>query len=159
MLKITVIAVGSLKEKFWRDACAEYIKRLGAYCKPEIIEIEEAKAPDRPSEAQINGVIETEGKRIIAKLPKGAAVIPLCIEGQQFDSVSFADRLGSLAVDGVSHVVFVIGGSWGLSPAVKRLGTGMSMSKMTFPHMLARVMLLEQIYRAFQIGSGGSYHK
>lgn len=159
MLKITIIAVGSLKEKFWRDACAEYLKRLGAYCKPEIIEIEESKAPDRPSDAQIRGIIEDEGKRIISRLQKGAAVIPLCIEGQQFDSVKFADRLSSLTVEGISHIVFVIGGSWGLSPAVKQLGKGMSMSKMTFPHMLARVMLLEQVYRAFQIGSGGSYHK
>lgn len=159
MLKVTIIAVGSLKEKFWRDACAEYVKRLGAYCKPEIIEIEESKAPDRPNDAQIGAVIEAEGKRIIAKIPKGAAVIPLCIEGQQFGSAAFAARLDKLAVEGVSHVTFVIGGSWGLSPAVKQLGAGMSMSKMTFPHMLARVMLLEQIYRAFQISSGGNYHK
>ena len=158
MMKITVIAVGKLKEKFWRDACDEYLKRLGAFCKPEVIEIDECKAPDKPGQAEIAAVIADEGRRIMQKIPRGAAVIPLCIEGEQMSSEQLSKMLDTLAANGVSHIVFVIGGSWGLSDDIKKIG-GLSMSRMTFPHMLARVMLLEQVYRAFQISSGSQYHK
>ena len=160
MLRVTVLAVGRLKEKFWRDACAEYEKRLSGFCRLEIIEIEEARCPDRPSPAQIAEVVEQEGRRMLARIPKGAHVFALCIEGAQQSSEELAASLERLAASGTSHAAFLIGGSWGLSDAVKAAAhTRLSMSRMTFPHMLARVMLLEQLYRAGQIIAGGSYHK
>lgn len=160
MLHVTVLCVGGLKERYWRDACAEYQKRLGAFCRLDVLEIEEAPAPKKASDAQLQAVIDAEGKRILQKIPANAAVIALCIEGKMMDSPELAQRLSRMAVEGASEVAFVIGGSWGLSDEVKsRAALRMSMSRMTFPHQLARVMLLEQIYRAFQISSGGKYHK
>ena len=125
-----------------------------------MIELAEERLNDTPSAAQITAALDAEGKRILAKIPVGAAVIPLCIEGKEMPSPALADTLNRLAVDGKSDVVFIIGGSCGLSDAVKAAATlRLSMSPMTFPHQLARVMLLEQIYRAFQISNGGKYHK
>ena len=160
MLNITLLCVGKLKEAYWRDACAEYEKRLGAFCRFRLVEVAEERLPDSPSSAQIAATVEAEGKRLLEQLPRDGAVIPLCIEGKELDSPALSARIQKLAVDGISHVVFIIGGSWGLSEAVKSRATlRLSMSPMTFPHQLARVMVLEQIYRAFQIASGGKYHK
>ena len=160
MYKITILCVGGLKEAYWRDACAEYEKRLGAFCRFRLIEVAEERLPDNPSAAQIAATIEAEGKRLLDQISRDSAVIPLCIEGKELDSPALAARVQKLAVDGTSHITFVIGGSWGLSDAVKnRAVLRLSMSSMTFPHQLARVMVLEQVYRAFQISSGGKYHK
>lgn len=160
MLNITLLCVGKLKEAYWRDACSEYVKRLGAFCKFRLVEVAEERLPDNPSSAQISATIEAEGKRILDQIPKDSAVIPLCIEGKELDSPALAAKMQKIALDGTSHIVFVIGGSWGLSEAVKSRGNfRLSMSPMTFPHQLARVMVLEQVYRAFQISSGGKYHK
>ena len=160
MLNVTLLCVGKLKEAYWRDACSEYAKRLGAFCKFRLVEVAEERLPDNPSNAQIATTIEMEGKRILDQIPKDSAVIPLCIEGKELDSPTLAARMQKMAVEGTSHIVFVIGGSWGLSETVKSRGNlRLSMSPMTFPHQLARVMVLEQVYRAFQISNGGKYHK
>lgn len=160
MLKITLISVGRLKEKYLRDASAEYIKRLGAFCKLNIIEIDEYRCPDKPSAAQISEVLADEGRRILSKIPQHAYTFAMCIEGKQMQSTELAQKLSELSINGTSHIVFIIGGSWGLSDEVKaRANYRLSMSKMTFPHMLARIMLLEQIYRSMSILSGGEYHK
>lgn len=160
MLSISIICVGNLKEKFWRDACSEYAKRLSAFCKFSITEVDEYTAPDNASPAQIQNVIENEGKRIAAKLNKNTAVIAMCIEGNQMPSEKLSQNISDLAVNGVSNIAFVIGGSWGLAEDIKKKAIlRLSMSEMTFPHQLARVMLCEQLYRAFQISSGGRYHK
>ncbi len=160
MIKVTILCVGKLKEGYWREACAEYTKRMSRFADFSIIEVNEERLPDDPSQAQIDNTLKKEGERILAKLPAGAAVIPMCIEGKLYDSPSLAALTEELASGGVSHIVFVIGGSWGLSDEVKNTAKiRMSMSRMTFPHQLARVMLCEQIYRAFQINGGGKYHK
>ena len=160
MLNISVICVGKLKEKFYLDASAEYLKRLSKYCKLQITELPEAKRPADPTEGDIKAALEKEAAAIREKIPKGAAVIPMCIEGKQVDSPQLAAMLGNYASSGVSKLCFLIGGSDGLHESVKALGdTKLSMSKMTFPHHLARVMLLEQIYRGFKILEGSRYHK
>lgn len=160
MLTVNLICIGKLKEDYWRKACAEYEKRLSGFCKLQILELAETRTPDNPSPAQTAQVIESEGRLILSKLPAGGAVIPMCIEGKELDSVELSRLLERLPLEGKSTVSFVIGGSCGLSDAVKQRGeVKLSMSKMTFPHQLARVMLLEQIYRAFQISAGGKYHK
>lgn len=160
MLNVMIICVGKLKEKFWTDACKEYAKRLKGFCSFSIIEVDEEKLPDTPSPAQIQNTLEKEGQRIIAKIPKNAKIISMCIEGKQKSSEKFAKEISDLALNGASTFAFIIGGSWGLSDNVKKLSAiRLSMSEMTFPHQLARVMLCEQIYRAFQIISNGKYHK
>ena len=160
MLNVMIICVGKLKEKFWTDACNEYAKRLKGFCSFSIIEVDEEKLPDTPSPAQIQNTLEKEGQRIISKIPKNAKVISMCIEGKQKSSEKFAKEISDLALNGASTFAFIIGGSWGLSDNVKKLSAiRLSMSEMTFPHQLARVMLCEQIYRAFQIISNGKYHK
>lgn len=160
MVRVTILCVGKLKEKYLRDACDEYSKRLGAFCKLNIVELGEEKTPEKASHAQISHTIEAEGERILQKIPNGAKVITMCIEGKEMSSEALGNEISRMQVTGDSHIVFVIGGSWGLSDKVKsRSDLRLSMSKMTFPHQLARVMLLEQIYRAFQIISGGKYHK
>ena len=160
MIKIHIIAVGHLKEKFLREASAEYEKRLSAFCKLQITEIEPERLPDSPKAAQILEALSNEGAKIISNIPNGAYVIPMCIEGKQMNSEKLSEKLESLAVFGESNVCFIIGGSYGLSDKVKELGSlKLSMSEMTFPHQLARIMLLEQVYRAFKITQGGTYHK
>lgn len=153
MIKVTVIAVGRLKEKYLTAACDEYLKRLSAYSKVNIVEINEERCSDNPSHAEIARVIEKEGERIISKIPKGSFVIPLCIE-------DFSKKLESASLSGFGEVTFIIGGSFGLSNNVKSLAKfKLSFSKMTLPHQLMRVVLLEQIYRAFSISNNGKYHK
>ncbi len=160
MMKINIIAVGKIKEKYFADACNEYSKRLGAFCKFSISEINEYKSPDNPSPADIKATVENEGNRILAAIPNGAMIIPLCIEGKMQSSEQLAEIISNAAVKGTSNICFVIGGSWGLDERVKSIGAfKLSMSPMTFPHTLARVMLSEQIYRAFTIIGGTKYHK
>ncbi len=158
MLTVKLICIGKLKESYLRDAQAEYQKRLGAFCKIEVIELSEYRLPDNPSDAQIEKGLTEEGKAILAKA--SGTLIPMCIEGKMLSSTQLADRIAKIALEGESTLSFIIGGSFGLSDEVKSRGSlKLSMSPMTFPHQLARVMLLEQIYRAFQINVGGKYHK
>ncbi len=160
MLNVTLLCVGKLKEQYWREACAEYEKRLGAFCKFRLVEVAEERLPEHPSAAQISATVEAEGARLLAAMPKDCLSIALCIEGKEMDSPMFASYIQRAAVSGTSHVALLIGGSWGLSEAVKsRAALRFSMSPLTFPHQLARVMVLEQLYRAFQINFGGKYHK
>lgn len=160
MRRLTLLCVGKLKEAYWRDACAEYAKRLRPFCRLEIVEVDEARVPENPSAAQIDAAIREEGARLLAKAPADAALLALCIEGKALSSPDFSSYLDKLAVDGLGAAALVIGGSWGLSEEVKRAARlRLSMSPMTFPHQLARVMALEQIYRAMQISLGGKYHK
>ena len=160
MISVNIICVGKLKEKYLRDASAEYIKRLTAFCKLNIIEIAPYALPDSPTQAQIDAGLEAEGKQILAKIQNGAYVYAMCIEGKQRSSEALSAEFDKLSVFGESNLTFIIGGSFGLSDAVKsRADAKLSMSQMTFPHQLARIMLLEQIYRAFQISTGGKYHK
>lgn len=158
-MNFTIIAVGKLKEKYLEDACKEYLKRLSQY-NPEIIELTPERLSDNPSENEIRNALEKEGKRILEKIPKGARVYVLCIEGKQRTSEEFSREIDNAKLSGYSSIAFIIGGSFGLSDEVKRTGhEKLSMSKMTFPHQVARVMLLEQIYRATQISLGTRYHK
>ncbi len=160
MLSINIICIGKLKEKYLRDACEEYAKRLDAFCKVKITELSEYKLPEKPSEAMINTCLQKEGEAILSKVSSGTYLTAMCIEGKMPDSLELSEKIQQLAVDGVSSITFVIGGSYGLSDEVKAAAKyKMSMSRMTFPHQLARVMLLEQIYRAMNIASNGKYHK
>ena len=155
-----MICLGKLKEAYLKDACDEYLKRLGAFCRCKVVELSPVKLPDNPSAAQITAALNREAAMIKEKIPKGAAVFALCIEGKTLTSEQFSERLQTAAVAGGADVVFIIGSSFGLDEELKKAAQfRLSMSPMTFPHQLARVMLLEQIYRAFQIASGGKYHK
>lgn len=159
MLKVTLLCVGKLKERYWREACEEYQKRLGGFCKLDIVEMPEERVSDAPSAAQIDATIRKEGERLLAHIPKDSAVIAFCIEGKPLDSPALAECIQQLT-EITSHIVLVVGGSFGLAEEVKsRAKLRLSMSAMTFPHQLARVMVLEQLYRSFQISSGGKYHK
>ena len=160
MQKVTILCVGKLKERFYTDAAAEYAKRLSRLCKLEIVELSEERLGDDPSPAQIEAALFREAEVIRSKLPPSAAVIALCVEGQTMSSEALARFMANSASQGQSHLVFLIGGSFGLHPSVKALASvRLSMSPMTFPHPLARVMLLEQIYRGYQINAGSRYHK
>lgn len=159
-MKITLITVGKIKEKFYRDAIAEYSKRLSRYCKLNIIEVADEKTPDKASEALEQQIKEKEGERILSKLSEDAYTIVLAIDGKNPDSVELAEKVKQLGVHGVSHIQFIIGGSLGLDEAVmKKADYKLSFSRMTFPHQLMRVILLEQIYRSYRIISGEPYHK
>jgi len=160
MQRVTVICVGKLKEKFYADAAAEYQKRLSRFCQLEIAELPESRLSERPSPAEIDRALADEAAAIEARLPRSGAVIALCIEGRELSSPQLAEKLAALAAGGVSQLTFLIGGSVGLDAGLKaRADLRLSMSPMTFPHHLARVMLLEQIYRAYQIQAGSKYHK
>lgn len=160
MQKITLLCVGKLKEKFYLDACAEYQKRLTRHCKFELIELPEQRLPENPSEAEIAAALSKEADAIEEKLPRGGAIVALCVEGKPMSSEQLSDTLSRYGAQGASQVTFLIGGSFGLSERVKaRADLRLSMSPMTFPHHLARVMVLEQVYRAYQIQSGTRYHK
>ena len=159
-MKITVISVGKVKEKFYRDAIAEYEKRLSRYCKFQIIEVADEKTPDKASTLEEEQIKEKEADRILAHIKEDAFVITLEIEGKKLDSVSFAELLEQKGVHGISHIQLVIGGSLGLHQKVSdRSNYKLSFSDMTFPHQLMRVILAEQIYRAYRIISGEPYHK
>lgn len=159
MQRITVLCVGKLKEKFYADAAAEYCKRLSRYCKIEVTELPETRLPEDPSPAEIKKALAAEANAIRQKL-EGGAVVAMCIEGQTCSSEALSKKLAAFALEGKSKVTFLIGGSFGLDETLKKQADWrLSMSPMTVPHHLARVMLLEQIYRACQIAEGTRYHK
>ncbi len=159
-MRIMVVCVGKLKEKYWKDAIAEYSKRLRRYHKLDIIELADEKTPETMSEAQEQEVKKKEGERILKAIKEDAFVVALAIEGKALSSEELADFMEKKAVSGVSHIAFVIGGSLGLSKDVmQRADDALSFSKMTFPHQMMRVILLEQIYRAERINRGEPYHK
>lgn len=160
MLSIRLVCVGKLREQFFVDAFNEYSKRLSAYCKFECAELNETKLGSSPSDKEVAAALDKEAADIERALGKDAYVIAMCVEGIQLKSEDLAQRISSLAVAGRGRICFVIGGSFGISPRIKqRADMRLSMSEMTFPHHLARVMLAEQIYRAFKISEGSKYHK
>ncbi|MCI9066056.1 MAG: 23S rRNA (pseudouridine(1915)-N(3))-methyltransferase RlmH [Lachnospiraceae bacterium] len=159
-MKITLITVGKIKEKFFRDAADEYGKRLSRYCKLDIREAADEKTPEKASQIQCEQILQKEGERILKLMPEDAFVITLEIEGRRLTSEAFASQIERLGVNGTSHIAFVIGGSIGLHNSIKkRADLAVSFSDMTFPHQLMRVVLLEQIYRAYRIINREPYHK
>lgn len=159
-MNITILAVGKIKESFYREALDEYRKRLGRYCRLEIVEVSDEPVPEKASPAQEELIKEKEAQRILKRLRDGSFVVTLEIAGKKYNSEKFADKLENLALTGKSQLVFIIGGSLGLHSSVSaRADLKLSFSDMTFPHQLMRVILAEQIYRAFRIISGEPYHK
>lgn len=160
MMDVQIICVGKLKEKFYIDASAEYQKRLSGFCKLQLTELPEERLPQDPSQAQINAALKKEAQAIRAKLPPNSGVVALCVEGRLRSSEELAGLLRTWENSAFKHLVFLIGSSYGLDEALKsEAWVRLSMSPMTFPHHLARVMLLEQIYRGFKINEGSAYHK
>lgn len=159
-MKITLITVGKIKEKYFTDAVKEYAKRLSRYCKLEILELPDEKTPDNASAAEELQIKAKEGERILKSVKEGSYLFALAIEGEKLNSQGFANAINLLGIDGVSHLNFVIGGSLGLDERVlKRADSLLSFSDMTFPHQLMRVILLEQIYRGYRIIQNEPYHK
>ena len=159
-MKITIITVGKIKEKYLKDAIDEYSKRLSKYCKLEIIEVADEKTPDNASAVVEDSIRAKEAERIVKYIKEDAYLITLEINGKQLTSEELADKVDKLGVQGVSHIIFVIGGSIGLGEAVlQKSDFALSFSKMTFPHQMMRVILLEQIYRSYRIINGEPYHK
>ena len=159
-MKITILCVGKVKEKFYRDGIAEFVKRLSRYCKLEIVEVADEKTTEDASETEIRIVKEKEGERLLKNIKDDAYVICLCIDGKQLDSEQLSEKIEKLGIQGTSHICFVIGGSLGLADeVVKRANFKLSFSPMTFPHQLMRLILLEQIYRAYRIMNHEPYHK
>lgn len=161
MIRVNIICIGKIKEKYFTDAINEYAKRLSAFCKFSVVELAEEKIrSNNPNQSQIDEVIESEGKRIMQKIGTSDYVVAMCIEGKLMSSEELSKTLDSVSLGGKSTIDFIIGGSYGLSNTVKsRADLRLSMSKMTFPHQMARMILSEQIYRAFEISSNGKYHK
>lgn len=161
MIRVNIICIGKVKEKYFIDAINEYAKRLSAFCKFTVVELAEEKIKsNNPNASQISEVINAEGRRILQKICQSDYVIAMCIEGKMFSSEELSKTIDSISISGKSTVDFIIGGSYGLSNEVKqRADLRLSMSKMTFPHQMARMILSEQIYRAFEILSNGKYHK
>lgn len=159
-MNIKLITVGKLKEKYLKEGIAEYTKRLSRFCKFQVVELIDEKTPENPSEAQNNQIMAKEGERIQAKIGSRDYVIVLAIEGKQFPSEEFSQKLEAVAVNGYSDITFIIGGSLGLSKEIKqRANLKMSFGLLTLPHQLMRLVLIEQIYRAFMIQQGSPYHK
>lgn len=159
-MRITLITVGKIKEKYLRDAVAEYVKRLGKYCKLEIIETADEKTPDHASEIMEDAIRAKEAERILKHIREDAYVITLEIQGKQLSSEELAEKIETLGIQGRSHIIFIIGGSIGLGREVlAKSDFALSFSKMTFPHQLMRVILLEQIYRSYRIIQKEPYHK
>ncbi len=159
-MKISILCVGKVKEKFYRDSIDEFTKRLSRYCKLDIIEVADEKTPDQASDVEVKLIKDKEGERLLKNIKEDAYVICLCIDGKQLDSEELSEKIETLGIQGNSHIIFIIGGSLGLSEAVvKRADFKLSFSKMTFPHQLMRVILLEQIYRSYRIMNNEPYHK
>lgn len=159
MLNVKLITLGTLKEEYLRSAAAEYEKRLGGFCRFEQIQLKEERLSDQPSESEIRAALEREGARVLAEIPSRAYVVAMCVEGKQLSSEELAGKLGEISAR-TSEVCFIIGSSFGLSDTVKqRADLRLSVSKLTFPHQLMRVLLLEAIYRGFNIQKGTKYHK
>ena len=160
MLNVKFICVGKMRERFYQEAFAEYQKRLGAYCRLELAEIPEQRLPERPSRAEIDAALEREAGEIRKVIPQDAYVVALCVEGKQLPSEFMAELVEGRENSGKPKLCFVVGGSYGLAETVKnRADFRLSMSKMTFPHHLARIMLAEQLYRGYKIREGSRYHK
>ena len=160
VMRITILAVGRLKEKYWKEALEEYARRLSRYGKIDLLEVEDEPTPEKASPKEEEQIKDREGERLLSRLPKDAYLIALAIKGKAFDSPGMAERIQALGVAGQSHLCFVIGGSLGLAPAVlEKAREHWSFSPLTFPHQLMRVILLEQIYRSFRIARGEPYHK
>lgn len=158
-MNISVICVGKIKEKFFTDAINEYLKRLSRFAKTDIIEVKDEKIPDNASQKECEAILEKEGSAILSKIPKGSYVVSLCIEGKEMSSPALADKIKYISMES-SHITFIIGGSLGLWDEIKNLSKlQLSFGKMTLPHQLMRVVLLEQIYRGFKILANESYHK
>ncbi len=159
MIKVNIIALGRLKEKYLSEAVKEYSKRLSRYADLNIVELEPVRLPDKPSQSEIESALMKESEMIFKKIPQGSFVCTLCVEGKALSSESLAQRIEELSSMG-KNITFIIGSSYGLSEGVKKASDmKLSLSEMTFPHQLFRVMLLEQIYRAFKINEGSTYHK
>ena len=160
MISIKIIATGDLKESYLRDAIKEYQKRLGAWCKIEEIILKEEKLPDNPTKAQIDKALELEEKKILEKISPKAYIIAMCVEGKQLSSEELAEKISNVTLSGKSEIVFIIGSSFGLSNGIKNIADyKLSISKLTFPHQLLRVILHETIYRSLSIINGTKYHK
>ena len=160
MLDVHILCVGKLKERFYTEAAAEYVKRLGGYCRLTLTELPEERLPKSPSRAQIDAALEKEAAAVRAKLPPNSSLVALCVEGKLRSSEELARLVADWSLSSAKHLVFLIGSSYGLHPSLKaQAWVKLSMSPMTFPHHLARVMLLEQVYRAFKINEGSDYHK
>ena len=160
MMNVQLIVLGKLKEKYMKDFAAEYEKGLSAYCKMSVIELEPVKLSDNPSQSEIDNALTKETKMIKDKIPKNSYVFSMCIEGKQMSSEELSQKLEDIALSGKNSVTFIIGSSFGLSNEIKQMSDfKFSMSKMTFPHKLARIMLTEQLYRGFSISNNGKYHK
>ncbi len=160
MMNVQLIVLGKLKEKYMKDFAAEYEKRLSAYCKMSVIELEPVKLSDNPSQSEIDNALTKETKMIKDKIPKNSYIFSMCIEGKQMSSEELSQKLEDIALSGKNSVTFIIGSSFGLSGEIKQMSDfKFSMSKMTFPHKLARIMLTEQLYRGFSISNNGKYHK
>jgi 23S rRNA (pseudouridine1915-N3)-methyltransferase len=159
-MKVTVISVGKLKEKYIKDGIGEYVKRLSRFCDIEMIEVEDEQAPENLSPAQEQQVKKKEAEKVLKKVKDGSTVIVLDVKGERMGSEGFAAKLGSFFVSGTAHLTFIIGGSLGLDPSLTSIARlRFSMSELTFPHQLARFILMEQLYRAFKIINGETYHK
>lgn len=160
MISVRLICVGKMREKYYIEAFKEYEKRLGGYCRLECVELPECRLPESPSEKQIYAALEKEAESIIHSFPQGAFLVALCVEGKKMPSEGIAALIRERENSGKPKLCFIIGGSYGLSEQVKaKCDVRLSMSDMTFPHHLARVMLAEQIYRGFKINEGSVYHK
>lgn len=160
MMNVQLIVLGKLKEKYMKDFSAEYEKRLSTYCKLSVVELEPIKLSDNPSRSEIENSLNKETQLIKSKIPKNSYIFSMCIEGKQMSSEDFSQKLQDIALTGKSNIVFIIGSSFGLSDEIKVMSDyKFSMSKMTFPHKLARIMLVEQLYRGFSIINNGKYHK
>ncbi len=159
-MKITIAAVGKIKEKYLKDGIDEYTKRLSRFCDLEIIEVQDEQAPDNLSEAGEKQIMKKEAGKLLKRIKEGSLLVVMDVKGEKLDSEGFAAKLKSFFVSGSSHITFIIGGSLGVDEElIKRASLRLSMSSMTFPHQLARLILLEQIYRCFKINSGETYHK
>jgi 23S rRNA (pseudouridine1915-N3)-methyltransferase len=160
MLAVRLICVGRMRERFYREAFEEYVKRLGAYCRLECVEIPEFRLPEKPSAAEINTALAKEAVDIVKYMQEDSYVVAMCVEGRQMPSEAMAELLAERESSGRPKLCFIVGGSYGLDPSVKdRADLRLSMSQMTFPHHLARVMLAEQLYRGYKIREGSKYHK
>lgn len=159
MVHVTFVTLGTLKEAYWRDAAAEYEKRLGAFCRFELVQLREEKLPDAPSESEIRRALEKEAAAILSAIPPRAYCVAMCVEGKQLSSEELAEQMARVEQQ-TGEVCFIIGSSYGLAPSVKsRADLKLSVSKLTFPHQMMRVLLLEAVYRAFNIRKGTRYHK
>lgn len=158
-MNISIVCIGKIKESFFRGALDEYSKRLSRFAKLDIIEVRDEKIPDNPSEKEIDAILEKEGAAVLAKIPKNSRIIAMCIEGKELSSTQLAEKIREISMT-ASHITFIIGGSLGLSDKVKAAADfKLSFGKITLPHQLMRVVLTEQIYRAFKINAGENYHK